>query len=126
VVFEHARNEKAPGRRQAGRHVAEDMKDGSEPDPKDVERRKKELLAGARGETKDEGSGALAGVGVQFAVTILVCLFIGQWLDRKLGTTPWLLLSGVLLGAALGIWMMLRMARDAERKDADRRTKRGS
>lgn len=85
------------------------------PDAADVERRKNELLADARGERKDEGPGPMVGLGVQFVVTILVCLFIGQWLDRKLGTTPWLLLAGVLLGAALGFWMMLRVAKAAEK-----------
>ena len=86
------------------------------PDADDVERRKKALLADARGERKEDGEGKMAGLGVQFVVTILVFLFIGQWLDRKLGTTPWLLLAGVLLGAALGFWMMLRVAKEAEQK----------
>ena len=57
----------------------------------------------------------MVGLGVQFVVTILVCLFAGQWLDSKLGTTPWLLLVGVLFGAALGFWMMLRVAKEAEK-----------
>ena len=83
-------------------------------DPADVERRKNDLLAAARGERKGGSEGSMAGLGVQFVVTILVFLFLGQWLDRKLGTTPWLLLVGVLLGAALGMWMMIRAARQAE------------
>ena len=29
-----------------------------------------------------------AGIGVQFAVTILVFVFLGVWLDRRLGTSP--------------------------------------
>jgi len=27
-----------------------------------------------------------AGLGIQLAVTILVCVLLGQWLDRKMGT----------------------------------------
>ena len=88
---------------------------GGQPDPREVDRLKKEILAEARGENKDDGAGPMVGLGVQFVVTILVCLFIGQWLDRKLGTTPWLLLVGVMLGAALGFWMMLRVAKAAEK-----------
>ena len=103
----------AEGIQQAGRRVADDR---WKPDAADVERRKNELLADARGDKKDEGPGQLVGLGVQFVVTILVCLFVGQWLDRKLGTTPWLLLAGVLLGAALGFWTMLRVAKQAEKK----------
>ena len=97
--------------------------DSSKPDPAEVERRKEELWAEARGERKDEGGSAMAGLGVQFVVTILIFLFIGQWLDRKLGTTPWMLLTGVLLGAALGFWMMLRVAKEAEKKDSKRNRK---
>lgn len=89
------------------------------PDAADVERRKNELLAAARGDRKGDGSGSMVGLGLQFVVTILVCLFVGQWLDRKLGTTPWLLVTGVMAGAALGLWNMVRVARAAE-KDAKR------
>jgi F0F1-type ATP synthase assembly protein I len=51
---------------------------------------------------------AYAGLGVQFAAAILVFLFAGQWLDRRLGTSPWLMLLGVLLGAGGGIYSMYR------------------
>ncbi|HVZ49127.1 MAG TPA: AtpZ/AtpI family protein [Gemmatimonadaceae bacterium] len=91
-----------------------------QPDPADVERRKQELLASARGEDESEGPNPLVGLGLQFVVTVLVCLFLGQWLDRKLGTSPWLLLAGMLLGAGLGLWSMLRVMRQEE-ADADRR-----
>ena len=93
-----------------------DKDTGWEPDPADVERRKKELLAEARGEQTDDGPNAMVGLGLQFVVTVLVCLFAGQWLDRRLGTTPWLLLAGVLLGGALGMWTMLRVAKEQEKR----------
>jgi len=52
-------------------------------------------------------SGAdVAGVGLQFAASILVFLFIGKWLDGRLGTTPWLMVIGVFLGAAGGFYSM--------------------
>jgi ATP synthase protein I len=93
-----------------------DQDTGWEPDPKDVERRKNELLAEARGERSGDGPNAMVGLGLQFVVTVLVCLFAGQWLDRRLGTTPWLLLSGVLLGGGLGMWTMLRVAKEQEKR----------
>ena len=40
-----------------------------------------------------------AGVGIQFAGTFLVMGFFGWWLDGKLGTEPWLMIAGILLGA---------------------------
>jgi ATP synthase protein I len=39
-------------------------------------------------------------LGWTFAVTIALGVLGGWWLDRKLGTGPWLLLGGALLGIA--------------------------
>lgn len=66
--------------------------------------------------------GAYAGLGLQFAVSILVFLFAGQWLDRKLGTAPIFLLVGVFVGAGASFYSMYRklMAIQAEE---DRRKK---
>jgi F0F1-type ATP synthase assembly protein I len=58
-----------------------------------------------------EGGGAegpspasFAGAGVQFVVAILLFLYVGKWLDEKLGTAPWLLIAGVFVGAAAGFY----------------------
>lgn len=54
-------------------------------------------------------SGAeFAGIGIQFAASIILFLFVGQWLDRKLGTSPWLLMVGVFLGAGASFYSMYR------------------
>ena len=58
-----------------------------------------------------------AGVGLQFAVSILVFLYLGQWLDRKLGTAPWLLIVGVFLGAGLSFYSMYRKLMAAQARD---------
>jgi ATP synthase protein I len=42
----------------------------------------------------------LAGLGVQFAAAVVLFLFVGKWLDDRLGTGPWLLIVGVFAGAA--------------------------
>lgn len=47
-----------------------------------------------------------AGVGIQFALTLVVFTLAGVWLDKRLGTSPWLLILMVFLGAAGGIWSM--------------------
>jgi ATP synthase protein I len=49
-----------------------------------------------------------AGVGLQFAGAIVLFLFVGRWLDSRLGTEPWLLLVGVLFGAGAGFYSMYR------------------
>lgn len=68
-----------------------------------------------------------AGLGLQFAVSILVFLYIGQWLDRKLGTAPWLLIVGVFLGAGLSFYSMYRKLMAAQAlEDAARAARRNS
>lgn len=62
------------------------------------------------------------GVGLAFAASILFFLFVGMWLDRRLGTEPWLLIAGVFVGGGAGFWSMYRRlvvdprARDAQKK----------
>lgn len=75
-----------------------------------------------RGSRGSSVSGAeFAGIGVQFALTILVFVFAGVWLDRRFGTSPWLLLLCVSAGAGGGFYSMYRRvtaaARDAKHKD---------
>jgi F0F1-type ATP synthase assembly protein I len=57
-----------------------------------------------------------AGVGLQFAVTIVVFAFAGIWLDKRLGTSPWLLIVTVLGGSALGFWSMYRRVIPRDKK----------
>lgn len=42
---------------------------------------------------------SLAGLGVQFAVALVLFGYLGQWLDQRFGTAPLFLLTGVLAGA---------------------------
>jgi ATP synthase protein I len=53
-------------------------------------------------------AGDMMGVGLQFAASILLFLFVGMWLDKRLGTGPWLLILGVFVGGAAGFWSMYR------------------
>lgn len=48
------------------------------------------------------------GVGLQFAGAIVLFLFLGRWLDSRLGTEPWLLLAGVLVGSVAGFISLYR------------------
>jgi len=66
-----------------------------------------------------------AGVGLQFAASIILFLFVGQWLDRKLGTAPWLLIVGVFLGAGVGFYSLYRKLMAAQaREEAARKARR--
>ena len=52
--------------------------------------------------------GQYAGIGIQFAASIILFLYVGKWLDGKLGTSPWLLIAGVFLGAGASFYSMYR------------------
>lgn len=59
--------------------------------------------------TRAPVSGAeFAGMGAAFAITILLGLFAGQWLDRKLGTTPIITIGGLFIAAAAAFYGMYR------------------
>ena len=52
-----------------------------------------------------------SGVGLQFAATVAVFALLGWWGDGKLGTRPWLLLTGVFAGFGLGFyWLVSKFA----------------
>jgi ATP synthase protein I len=62
---------------------------------------------------------SFAGAGVQFVVSILLFLYIGKWLDAKLGTAPWLLMAGVFLGAGASFYSFYRRVMAASRRNGD-------
>ena len=39
-----------------------------------------------------------ASIGVQIATTMVVCVTAGLLVDRRLGTEPWLVVSGAVIG----------------------------
>lgn len=53
-------------------------------------------------------AGPYLSLGVEFVAAILLCLFVGRWLDGKLGTFPLLMLTGAFLGAAAGFYHLFR------------------
>jgi hypothetical protein len=63
---------------------------------------------------------AFAGHGLQLAISIVALMYLGKWLDGKLGTSPLLMIVGVFAGAAVGIYNMYHALtaalRDQERE----------
>ncbi len=67
------------------------------------------------------------GLGLQFALSIILFLYVGQWLDRRLGTEPWLLILGVFTGAGAAFYSMYRtLMADQKREDEERRARKGT
>ncbi len=82
--------------------------------------------AGNRTETEDarqaRSFGRYAGVGLQFAVSMVVFLYAGQWVDRRLGSAPVGMIVGVFVGAGAAFYSMYRrLMADLQRDEAARR-----
>lgn len=63
-------------------------------------------------------------VGIQFPVAIGLGYLWGRWMDRHLGTTPWLTIIFALFGIVAGFVNLFRItaaAERAEQREADER-----
>lgn len=60
------------------------------------------------GDPKDlwRASGQYMGLGLTLALSVLLFLSVGAWLDRKLGTSPFLLILGAFIGAGAGFYSL--------------------
>jgi len=72
------------------------------------------------------GAGQWAAVGIEFGIWVTLFFLGGQWLDGKFGWEPWGAALGGLLGACVGMIMLIRRvlraaqaeeSRDAQAKD---------
>ena len=67
----------------------------------------------AHGEDQGEvnrKSGVAYGAAIQLFFSVAAMSGVGWALDRWLGTKPWLLVVGVVLGAAAGFYQFIRLA----------------
>jgi F0F1-type ATP synthase assembly protein I len=51
-------------------------------------------------------SGQFMGLGLTWALSVLLFLGIGAWIDSKLGTSPFLLILGAFIGAGAGFYSL--------------------
>lgn len=63
------------------------------------------------------GVGPLFSQGIQLALTVVVLFFVGDWLDKKWGTSPWLMLVGLFIGIVGGLIKFSRTALEAGREE---------
>ena len=70
-------------------------------------------------ERPGEGASAseYAGAGFQFAFALIACFFAGRWADGKLGTAPWLMLIGMVVGGSAGFYSMYRKLMAAQARE---------
>ena len=63
---------------------------------------------GAGGAAAPGSAARYAGLGIQLAVTLLVFLWIGQWLDRRLGGGGLITVACVLVGFGGTMYSLIR------------------
>lgn len=74
---------------------------------------------GRRRQVLAEPSGAMGvawRLAVEMAAALAVGGFLGWWLDHWLGTGPWMLIGGFLLGSATGLYNAIRAANRVNRE----------
>ena len=54
-------------------------------------------------------SGVVYGAVLSLAMSIVSCLLVGWALDRWLGTSPWLIVAGIVLGSVAGFMQFVRL-----------------
>ncbi len=62
--------------------------------------------------------GVYGAIGFQLAISVVVGVMLGRWLDARWATTPWLTIGGMLLGSGAGFWNLIRLLKWKD-KDGD-------
>jgi len=83
------------------------------------------VVLGPRGGRQLTALTKLASVGIEFSLSVLIGLLGGRWLDEKLGTAPWLMIVGLLLGVSAGLRSLIKTARLANKQSQSRDPRSG-
>ena len=70
-----------------------------------------------KGRTDELSASRYAGLGLQFAVGIILFLYLGKWIDARLGTSPVGVIAGVFLGATASFYIVYRKLAAAQKRD---------
>jgi ATP synthase protein I len=69
-------------------------------------------------------------LGLQTAISVAAFFFLGQWLDGKFGTSPWLMITGAVVGIAGALLYFIRtvtrLAREQDEEAAAGNKKQAS
>jgi F0F1-type ATP synthase assembly protein I len=67
-------------------------------------------------------AGPYMGLGIEFAVTIILCFVLGRWADVKFGFTPYLSIGCLFLGMTAAFVNLMRTVNRLQNREEDRRT----
>jgi len=73
---------------------------------------------GARNASKPPSGAEYAGAGLQLALTLVAFMFLGIWLDKRLGSSPWFVMICVFVGAGAGFYSIYRKLMGSAKRDA--------
>ena len=76
-------------------------------------------LLGPEGRKQLRQLGRLSTIGIEIALSVVVGLVGGRWLDGKLNTDPFLTVLGMVLGVAAGFWSLYRTTRQEQKRLKD-------
>ena len=63
--------------------------------------------------------GQLSTIGLAFVFALVLGFGLGNWLDKRLGTQPWLTLAGFAIGLAAGVLNVVRTMRSVAAAEAE-------
>jgi F0F1-type ATP synthase assembly protein I len=89
----------------------------------DDERQQPDHARHRQGDAGDKGvsGAAFAGMGLQFAISLIAFVFLGQWADRRFDTSPLFLILGVFVGGGASFYGIYRQLMAAQRREEGRR-----
>ncbi len=65
---------------------------------------------------KNSGWGQALAMGFETAVGVALGYFIGHWLDKKFGWTPWGAFIGAMLGLIAGAYLLIKEVNRMDKK----------
>jgi ATP synthase protein I len=67
-------------------------------------------MANESDQEENRKSGFAYAAGISLFATVVAGCGIGWFLDKWFGTQPWLLITGIVLGSALGLYEFVRLS----------------
>lgn len=61
--------------------------------------------------------GPYLGIGIQFMLSLFLCIILGYWLDDRYETSPLFILIGVFLGMFAGFYNLFKTVSRLDKKD---------
>jgi F0F1-type ATP synthase assembly protein I len=58
---------------------------------------------------------SMSAVGLEMGLSVIIGAFGGRWLDGQLGTAPWIMIAGVVVGFAAGLRGAMRAMKRSDK-----------